>query len=131
MVEATYAALWETNSSTRRTRWCGPCQLFFILVNEVNIQGKKTLKESKFDQNHHFESFKAITLSYKRILRVYNTTSSRNTRDRLYLNCIFSVIIHRIILFMILIHISFSLLLMFLFFSKSISIYIYIYIYRE
>ena len=63
---------------------------FFILVNEVNIQGKKTLKESKFDQNHHFESFKAITLSYKRILRVYNTTSSRNTRDRLYLNCIFS-----------------------------------------
>ena len=61
-----------------------------ILVNEVNIQGQKTLKESKFDQNHHFESFKAITLSYKRILRVYNTTSSRNTRDRLYLNCIFS-----------------------------------------
>ena len=61
-----------------------------ILVNEMNIQGQKTLKESKFDRNHHFESFKAITLSYIRILRVYNTTSSRNSRDRLYLNCIFS-----------------------------------------
>ena len=56
----------------------------------MNIQGKKTLKESKFDQKHYFESFKAITLSYIRILSVYKTTSPRNTRDILYLNCIFS-----------------------------------------
>jgi len=42
-----------------------------IPINEMNIQGQETLKESKFDQDHHFESFKAITLLYIRILRVY------------------------------------------------------------
>ena len=35
-----------------------------IPVNEVSIRGPKTLKASKFDQNDHFESFKAIALSY-------------------------------------------------------------------
>ena len=41
-----------------------------IHINDVIIQGEKTLKESKFDQDHHFESFKDITLSCIRILRV-------------------------------------------------------------
>ena len=72
--------------------WDGmdPVSFCLIPVNEVSIQGPKTLKASKFDQNHHFESFKAIALSYIRILRVYKTTSLRNTKDRLHLNCIFS-----------------------------------------
>ena len=76
-----------------------PTSFYLISVNKVNIQGKKILKESKFDQNHHFESFKAIALSYIRILRVYKTTSLRNTRDRLHLNCIFSSghLLHHII----------------------------------
>ena len=46
--------------------WDGmdPISFCLIPVNEVSIQGPKTLKASKFDQNHHFESFKAIALSY-------------------------------------------------------------------
>ena len=41
-----------------------------IHINDVIIQGEKTLKESKFDQDPNFESFKDITLSCIRILRV-------------------------------------------------------------
>ena len=41
-----------------------------IHINDVIIQGKKTLKESTFDQHHHFESFKDITLPCIRIVRV-------------------------------------------------------------
>ena len=41
-----------------------------IHINDVIIQAKKTLKESKLDQDHNFESFKDITLSCIRILRV-------------------------------------------------------------
>ena len=102
-----------------------------ILVNEVNIQGQKTLEESKFDQNHHFESFKAITLTYIRILRVNKMTSWRNTRDRLYLNCIFSSdhsqhhIIYDTNTYIFLFTIDVS-----LFCRVHSNIYIYIYIYR-
>ena len=41
-----------------------------IHINDVIIQREKTLNESKFDQDPNFESFKDITLSCIRILRV-------------------------------------------------------------
>ena len=44
------------------------------------------LQESKCYQANHFESFKAITLSYVGILGVYKTTSSGNTRNKDYRN---------------------------------------------
>ena len=117
--------------------WDGMDLVSFCLipVNEVSIRGPKTLKASKFDQNDHFESFKAIALSYIKSLEFIKKIHQEIQEIDYIWIASSQVIIYRIILFMILIHVSFSLLSMFLYFSESISIrayarvYIYIYIY--
>ena len=111
--------------------WDGmdPVSFCLILVNKVSIQGPKTLKASKFDQNHNFESFKAIALSYIKSLEFIKQIHQEIQEIDYIWIASSQVVIYRIILFMILIHMSFSLLSMFLYFSESISIRVYAYIY--
>ena len=113
--------------------WDGMDLVSFCLipVNEVSIQGPKTLKASKFDQNHNFESFKAIALSYIKSLEFIKQIHQEIQEIDYFWIASSQVVIYHIILFMILIHMSFSLLSMFLYFSESISIRAYAHIYIE